>query len=310
MKIYENITLSQNAENFFSGLGLSEPMMARALGEVVAEATGSGGVFQKHFREGQGEWPELSAGWREDKRKTDARKFYQSGRVYRTITQPGVAGQLLKYGSSADAVAGQSVDVRYVVGGLWVQVKAQERKATIKLGFVGRYRKSAKWKKLQSAYAGNLGTGSREEIAAATRQRRRLAKQLGIRKQEAVGAKGYRKVRNAKGKMVTKFLLARGNENLAYANVLQRGQFKGAVLASGRIVGPGQLARLKKKAGRGFALPSEGSSGRRPTMGSALGGKAIWGTARPLLPAKTGDTVRFAKALERGVDAAMRATGW
>lgn len=290
------VVLNPEAQALLMGGGAS---ILDACQGVLAELTGVSGVFAAHLEAGQGKWPALSEGWR--KRKGSERKFEFRGAVKAAITQTGVripgAEALMKFGSSADMYAGGEAlgDVRrrFTSKGIFVDVNIRRGSAEVTVGFVGRFVKSAAFKKFEKGlWKDGVRMGAKErEQAFARVQRLRGA---GEKKHAVQGSRGY-VMGGAKGGGKGKMILARGDDQLAYANVLQRGQFLGVRNEkTGALFNPSGVAAARKKGVK---------------IGSAA--SVVWGKkAMPLLPAESGDAERLARAFEGGLKRWCERNGW
>jgi hypothetical protein len=283
-QVYEIIKLNQEAQYFLGGVLLSPHNLGVALGEVMREATGAGGIFARHLQEGQSEWPKLAPAT--VRRKGNSEIFVQSGRVKRSITQSNPeTGPALKFGSSADITAGQPVAMQYSSHGLFVRIKAHDQVAQMWIGFLGKF-------KLSKLFRRGV---------------------IGAKKHVAVGSRGFIRFRRPSGrqKYISKIIPVQPGENLAYANVVQTGKFLGVRGRSGMLINPRVVAAAKR------IMRTEADAMRRQRAEKLLRkqgaatftAELVFGTARPLLPATRGDVVRLAAAFERGVQKVFRAAG-
>jgi len=286
-----DISLEQNPQfkQLLSGNYINPETTGAFLAEVFSDTVGPYGIATKHLREGQGSWPALAESTRADKRKKSPQAFVQSGTVQKAIASAPQSASLKDWGSSADIFStARSGSKRYTGNGIYAQMRANPSTATLTIGFVGKYKHSAGFNRARRSGAKDrllrdklsahevrraFSVGETERRLKAINADRKARGLKTIRKTAAMGAKG---------KAGRGFDLARGKDNLAYADIVQRGQFHGLEAANGAIFSP-----------KGIAA--------RRGVGMATIGKASFGLARPLLPYKGGDSAAISKALERGL---------
>jgi hypothetical protein len=263
--------------------------------EVLRETVGPNSIAVNHFNRGQGAWPSLSPKWLADKRKGGTnKKFFLTGAVRNAIGRRANDGEMLPFGASG-AVKKDRFKIRYVSGAIWVICNITTSKSTFECGFNGTFKHSAAFEAARKIEAGLRGAkkGKRGGVTAKESRRaatiaqaqRRLSKGLSgkgpvlNRKFAAVGSKGVEK-------------LARGADNLAYANVLQRGVFKGLKSATGKLLNPQTLGRLRTSGGGVKAEDIKAAT-------------AQYGKAMPLMPYESSDIGRLQTAMERGLTRAL-----
>lgn len=289
------LTFSENKEfhHLMSG-GWLNPATTRAfLAEVLKVTVGPGGIAQSHFQSGQGTWARLSRGT--VNRKKSSKIFFETGRTQTAISTSAHGGTLSDWGSSADIYSkGSWTPKRYSKNGIYASVRATKKDASLTVGFNGRYKMSSGFntqrRKLASAIAGRKVTNkeARKLVSVGSVERRlkginadRKARGLKtIKKTAALGSSGFKSGRH---------ILARGNDNLAYADIVQRGKFKGIRSDKGDLFSPKGISS-------------------RARSGKATKGTAVFGVARSLLPYRGGDVKRIEAAMQKamnGMAAAM-----
>lgn len=312
---FTRVTFTKGAEALVDGLFLNANNVVAVLGGVAEEATGKSGIFAEHLKQGQSTWPSLSESWREDKRKKGSRgagrKFVFSGRVERAITQEGIRerGKALSFGSSADIYASVgAASVAFTSQGIMVRAKADGKKGQLRISFAGRLGHSSGFKKVRRELGKEAGLkyktqGSKHALASISRAEARM-KELNaerrkrglkpIRKFGEVGSLGFIKRMGGASKMV----LARGDENLGYANLVQTGAFRGIRYSRAGekdlLVRPQHLGQLRARKALG-ALPKKYTVER--------------GKAYPLLPLKPGEEARIRRIIERELGRLSRLYG-
>src|SRR5690606_10228298 len=148
-------------------------------------------------------------------------------------------------GSSADIHSGtMRWRDRYSSHGVYASTRGNRKEALLVLGFNGRYKHSAGFNRVRREYASEITGRKITKISQArkivsvggtmarlrTVNQDRVARGLKpIRKTAAMGAQGIRD---------GKFVLARGKDNLAYADIVQRGVFKGIRARTGLLINP------------------------------------------------------------------------
>jgi hypothetical protein len=287
------LTLNAEAQTLFEHSGeLAAFAELYVFREVLKETFGPSSIATDHFTAGQSQWPALSPKWLKDARKRGSSgKFFQTGRTLRAINRKPSDGEFLKFGASG-AVKKDRFQMRYVTGAVWVHVSITKNSGIFQAGFNGELKHSKAFNQARTAEAkaNGLRKFKRGEGAGRQMELRRLASvdaahsrlkagltgkgPLIVRKFAAVGSKGVG-------------VLARGADNLAYANLLQRGVHKGIKTAGGSVVSPRRSADLRL-AGKG-------------PEGSVVTGKAM-----PLLPYTEADFPRLQRAIERGLLMALR----
>lgn len=262
----KNITMSRRAEQFFSGNFLNTDAVGEILTDVANDCIRPGGLFFDHLARGQSEWPALDPDT--IRKKGDDMKFVQSGGVVAALTQKVQGGTVAKFGSSADIYSSGVKSIQLSAKGLFIRAVpvADGQQWRLTIGFVGSVRQSTGFKKLRKELAGTT-------IAKSDKLMRAEARRRGIKKFTLGGSRGF-----TGGGGKSKMLLARGKENLGYANIVQSGSFKGFRKKSGQLVAPRALAYQKKAFGRKYGKDE---------------GKVEFGKARPLLPARSSDAPRI-----------------
>lgn len=299
-----SITLNKAAEALFSGDILNASTVGSVLAEVLAETVGPSGIAVEHFNKGQGKWPGLSASWLADKRKraSGGKKFYLTGSVYRAISLTPAAGKMREFGSSSDIYSmPRAMKKRFVAGGLYVVGSVSATRASMTVGFNGTFKHSAGFSKARREEALSRGANLKGK---AGRNRAYAVRQAASISQAAARLDSINAERKAKGqKSLRKFAakgslgiarkgvdsltaagtaLARGNDNLAHANLLQRGVHKGIKKTLGGVLDQQHVGNLRRR-------------------GKTVNGTAVSGKAMPLLPYEAGDERRIAAAIERGL---------
>ena len=272
------ITLNEEARQLLSG-----EFITRGMGEILAacgeELTGSTGILKEHFQKLQGSGPSLSPHTIAKKHKVT--KFFDSGTVYRAITQSDFAakaeGKLLRFGSSADiaSVTGTK-KVAFNSHGLSVRATYGGGMGEMTITFAGKLKHSAAFNKIrrESTTLNDLKWRLSISRTEALMRGRRARGEKGLRKFEAKGSLGI-----SGGKHV----LARGDDNLGYANLVQTGKFLG-LRSGGKLFDPQRLGNMRA---RGIALKGAYKEER--------------GKAYPLLPVLAGDDLRISRAVERAL---------
>lgn len=282
-----NLKANPQFKSLMSGDFLNPDTTRAFLAEVMQETLGPDGIAHQHFTQGQGEWPALKRSTVRRKDKPDKRKFVQSGRVLTAISTKAHGGSLRDWGSSADINSrGSWTPKRYSENGIYAQAKATRRGASLTIGFNGRYKHSAGFNRVRREAARKklgkkritakemrraVSVGEAQARLTSVNADRRARGLKSIRKTAAMGSKGMA----GRGHE-----LARGKDNLAYADIVQRGEFKGVRDNTGLLFNPRGLSGAVRR-------------------GVHVSGSAEFGVARPLLPFKTADVGRIEKALAR-----------
>lgn len=275
------------------------------LAEVAKETIGPSGIAMKHLMMGQATWAPLSQNT--SKRKGHRRVFVQSGRVQSAIGRSIAGGKLLSWGSSADIYSTGYKPVRYTGNGIYVSAKADKKTAHLTIGFSGRYKHSAGFNRMRREMASEKAgkkvdyKTARKMVSVGDVERRlktinadRAARGLKrINKTAAMGSQGI-----SGGKHV----LSRGKDNLAYADIVQRGKFRGM---RGQVQ-QNLFGGVVKRIGRSDNLVSAKGLSSLMRSGKHVKGKAEYGIARPLLPYRSADQTRIIGALNRTMEELTR----
>lgn len=300
---FQVLKVSPVFHRFLERGGLAGPELAIALQEVAREAMGSAGIFVQHFSAGQGAWAPDSADTVRRK-GGESRVFFESGGVWDAINRQADAGSTALFGSSADKPGGLAA-VAYNVGGMYVRIKAIGGKTDaviLTMGFAGDVRHSKEFNKIRKTLKEEGGLKWRASISRTVtrmkevnaQRRARTGTRVGaLRKWAKGGTLGFKI--SAGGKQ--KYVKIGEKENVGYANIVQRGEFKGILFkATGLVLSPTMLGNIRAGKGLGGVAERHGTKTAKVT-----------GTARPLLPFTEADEARITAALERGVGKALAA---
>jgi len=218
-------------------------------GEILQATIGKGKIAHQQFKQGQSTWAPLSPKTLDDRRKKSKFKFFHSGRVLTAITTPLQKGRLLSWGGSADVYSTAQRPKRYNANGIWASAKANSKGVVIQAGFAGKLTHSRQFTAARKKLAAEKGIdvwgkGAKSRIAGAVsvHETTKFLKQSGkpYKKYTAAGALGI----GDNGKMV----LARGKDNLAYADIVQAGAFKGIKdNSNGKFYKPAAAAKFKSR---------------------------------------------------------------
>jgi len=282
-------------KQLLSGDFLNAKTTGAFMAEVFRETISPGGIAARHFREGQSEWPSLAQATKADNRKRGSEIFARSGAVKRAISQSGGSLSLKDWGSSADIFStSRGGKKRLSASGIYASLSVSRTHAYLTVGFEGKYKHSSQLNKARRDLAKELFG---QQKLTAKQVRRAVSVSQAERKLAAInadrkarGLKTFRKTAamGAKGISGHGFELSRGKDNMAYADIVQRGKFHGIRAANGALFSPkGISARARR--------------------GMATTGRLEFGVARPLLPFKTRDTAAIERALERGLKAVASA---
>lgn len=271
-----------------------------ALGYVAREclqaSMGGGGVFHQHLTKRQSSWPSPAPSSKHDRRDRSPKQFVFTGTVAKALLKKPSDGKLLAWGGSADMHAGQKKTLRYNANGIWAWGKLGRGEMVMLVGFAGKLKHSKEFNQARKEVAvanGMTGKATQSTIRkfASVRETRARMKAKGLKgkKFAAAGALGFTVGKSGKRKMV----LARGANNLAYANIVQAGPFLGIKTSKGRMFTAAQVpwASRTGRIGKNY----QEVRGKRP---------------RPLLPYDTGDVGVIQDALERGVRTCIYDLGW
>jgi hypothetical protein len=287
----ESVVLSDKAKAFMSGEFLNAYSLGSVLEACLIEATGPSGLAMEHIRKLQSEAPNAPS--TVEKKGAGKGVFEDSGASIAAVSQVIRPGELvgsapvLRFGSSADIHAGQLKSAAYRMNrnGIYAQIRVTGRGATLTAGFVGKLKHSRAFNKVRRETQKALGLSHKLSVGRTEDAMRKANRVPGmgakIRKFSAKGSLGIR---------AGKHVLARGGDNLGYANVVQSGEFKGVRGASGKLYDPRTAAGLRRN--KKFE-----------------GGKAEFGKARPVFPARAGDIGRLAAAANRAMDRRLTALG-
>lgn len=292
--ITQGITVkySRDMERLLSGTWAAEAC-GHIAKHVFTETIGAGKIAHKHFMRGQSSWPKLSSQTLRNKRKKNRQIFVHSGRVVRALVKRPAEGKLLAWGSSADIRGGGRKSYRYNASGIWAAARVSGDGLYFEAGFAGKLKHSAAFNRMRKKLAVDRGLdlskipsrGQKTAIArkVSVRDTHVALKKTGkpFRKFQAAGSLGI------KGK---KHVLARGDNNLAYANVVQAGRFLG----------------VKDNKTGVFFKPDIIHGSKISKDYTPMRGKH----PRQLLPYQSSDTSALQKAMDEGVKAAFRKLGW
>lgn len=260
-----NWEYDKKAKAAFSGDFINAETLGGLLKEVLAVSVGPGKIMQTHLRKGQGTWKRPTAKTLRDKRKISKRTFVWSRRVEKAITTRVKSGDLTTWGSSADiySTTRSKAPKRYSANGLYAQIKIANKSASIRIGFSGTMKHSAAFNRARRELAIKRGANLK---GLSSRDRDKV-----IRKHASVGdverAFGGKKwaAKGSTGIKGGKHVLARETNNLAHANIMQRGVFKGIKTKGGHVYNPKALAAARRR-------------------GTFHKGELTYGVARPLMP--------------------------
>lgn len=273
------MTVDPAVARFFNRAKSSAYEAGIALKEVAIQMT-QGGQFGEHLEEGQSTWAPLDPEYA-DQKPTDE-IFVLTGKVKETISGDVGRGVSAYFGSSVEAASSIPDKVQYNAKGLYVRLTGLrgEGVKSLTIGFVGVFKTNA------------------------------LAKKgiLGAKKKVAAGSAGY----SGQGK-TARFI--KPTDNMAYANIVQSGAFKGLRNRAGQTITAKELGYHRARAKKGTLLQRRESN---RILRSFAGGKTalrrgdvqeLRGTARPLLPLQSADEPVISEALERGVKYALENEG-
>ena len=256
-------------------------MVAR---EVLKATVGGGSTSHTHLKKRQGEWPKLSRSTLADKRKKVRKIFVFGGRVAKAVAKRPVEGKLLNWGK------GEKRPLRYVANGIYAAAGVNKDGFWMATGFAGKLKHSkgfqAKRKELaigKGVKLGGLSAGGRTKAinaAVSVTETRKSLKGTGVKKFAAMGSLG----KTDSGKSI----MARGSNNLAYADIVQAGAFKG-IESGGRLFKPQEIAIASRKGQIGKDFKEV--RGKKP---------------RQLLPYDQGDVAKLQQAMETGVSRTLK----
>lgn len=279
MESLQNIELNDAAKLLFDGNRINPVTVKAVLEDVMRETVGPGGIATEHLRKGQSRWPKLADSTQDDPRKRDGRLFVSSGRVETAIESRLFDGKVREYGSSADLKQDAHYGKwRYSANGVYAQLNVSQRRAGISIGFIGTMKHSTAFNKARRAIAKEDGIKVRNSRSLSQVNIEKVEARLkgtGKRKFEAKGTLGF----GGRGKQA----VARGDQNLAYANIVQRGKFKGIRHQGGALYSAKEVASRRKQG--------------KTTVGTGEHDKP-----RPLLPFVAADARRIVKAAERALE--------
>lgn len=281
------ITLNRAAQALFSGSVLNASTIGAALAEVLKETVGPGSIAEMHLRKGQGgEWTKNTEKWSRDKRKAGARGkvFEQTGATRKAITTPMRGAVLRDFGSSTDVYSTNRGSTKRVTSaGVYAQMRVSSRQASLTVGLNGLFKHSAAFGRARKDAAVAAGANLKGLRGKARRGRiNRFASISDAQKRLKSGRQKW-----ARRGSLGLGGLARGTDNLAHANLLQRGEFKG--IKSGALTfTPSMIAGRRKR-------------------GKATEGTAVHRKPMPLMPFRPEDEARVAAALERALTTTLEA---
>lgn len=275
------IEYSRGMRQLMSGGWINAHTLGYIAGEVLKETVGPGKIQQQHFNAGQSRWPRLAQSTLRSRGKKSPRTFYHSGAVYRAISQSVSGGKVLQWGSSADIHATGERKHRFSANGLYASMRANSAGVVMTVGFSGTLKHSKEFRNARKKLAAErghdvVGRGAEKRIKRAvsvadTAAYMRKNKIKG-QKYAAMGSLGFRG---------GKHVLARGKDNLAYANIVQAGPFQGVRdNDSGLFYNAKILPRHRAKIGSDYSEVR----GKKP---------------RPLLPYVAADAQAVQSAIER-----------
>lgn len=292
---------SKSFKALMSGEFLNGSTTRAFLAEAMKETIGPGKIAHGHLVRGQAGWAPLAPST--VRKKGHRRVFVQTGRVQRAISTGVRDGKLTSWGSSADIYSTGFKPIRYSANGIYAQAKATRKEASLTIGFNGRYKHSAGFNRARKAIASELAgrkvtrIGDARKLVSVGQVERRLRSINAdrasrglktIRKTAAMGSQGFR------GR---KHVLARGKDNLAYADIVQRGKFLGV---SGTVK-QALFGGVVKQFGGKQLVGAKGLSSLLRS-GKYVSGHAVHGVARPLLPYRGADQSRLVGALNRSME--------
>lgn len=305
------VEMNDIAEKLFSGDFINGKTLGYIAGEILKETIGGGSTSHQHFNKGQGNWPALAPSTLRDKRKKDKRKFVYSGTVKNAILNPPINGKLREWGSSADyGVAKQFKKQRYTANGIYSVAVCKANSLTIITGFSGKLKHSSAFKRARKDLAVSRGAdlkGLRGKArtktiiqAASVSDTEKFLAETGRGKLARNKKKRVVKFA-AKGALGTKgrgFDLARGKQNLAYANVVQTGKFAGIKTKSGKLFNAKQIGDMIRSGKKG-KLPSKSEGYSR----------VFSGKSRELLPYQNSDAEVVKEAVAYSLQQIFRKMG-
>jgi hypothetical protein len=262
-----NLKESREFQRLISGKFLNPSTTGAFLREVFAATIGPSGIAVAHFAEGQGKWKNLSPDTLLDPRKKDKRKFYNSGRVFKAISTPAT-GKIRDWGSSADIYTDTAWrPKRYSANGIYATARVNTKGAWIKIGFNGKYGHSSAFNKIRKALATEIMSANPalQQLYGGKKMSLKTARKIvsvgGVeRRLNAINAdraeRGLKKIkktqqRGALGIRGGKMELARGKDNLAYADIVQRGEFLGLHGENDIFYGPRRMSSVLRAKGKG-----------------------------------------------------------
>lgn len=282
---------SRGMKRLLDGGWLNGHTLGFIAGEVLKDTVGAGKIQHRHFLAGQSKWPRLAASTRRAKDKKSARIFYHSGRSFKAITQSMSAGKVRMWGSSADIYASGNHRQRFTANGLYASMSATSTGVSLTVGFNGTLKHSKEFQGARKKLAAErgisiTGRGAAKRIkdAVSVADTKKFMRKNRIKGQKfaALGSLGI------EGR---KHVLARGKDNLAYANIVQAGPFAGIRdNATGRLFTPGEVPKSKHLIGKDYSEVR----GKQP---------------RPLLPYQSADTPAIQAAIERATQKILDQVG-
>ena len=284
------IEYSRGMRRLLDGGWINGHTLGFIAGEVLKDTVGPGKIQQDHFNTGQARWPRLAASTKRDKDKKSSRIFYHSGRSFKAITQSVSGGKVRQWGSSADIYATGNQRQRFTGNGLYASMSTRGDSVTLTIGFNGTLKHSKEFKRARKMLAAERGidisgrSSKRIKAAVSVKDTTAFMRSRGItgRKFAAMGALGIEGRRHK---------LARGKDNLAYANIVQAGPFAGIRdNDTGLHYTPHEVPKSKQQIGNNYSEVR----GKQP---------------RPLLPYQAGDTSAIQAAIERAAQKVLDQIG-
>lgn len=308
-----DVEMNKVAKQLFSGNFLNGRTLGYIAGKCLGKTIGAGSITHEHFNKGQGTWAPLAPSTLKNPRKKDKRKFVYSGKAKDGFLTPPVNGKVMQWGSSADIHASGFGRKRYVANGMWSIAVTKKTSLELVTGFSGKFKHTAAFNKARQELAikkganlkGKTGRARQKTVRhfASVRETEKYIAEIGrgklarnqkkrIKKYAAMGAKGI-----DGGKIVK----ARGKHNLAYANIVQTGKFKGietkSKLGRKKFISATQMGDMVR-AGKKDKLPGKGEYK-----------KVYGGKARPILPYKNADAGVISETIAMALQDIFRLMG-
>jgi len=250
----------------------SGQMCANIGREILEETVGPGKMAAKHLSQRQGKWPKLAASTKKDKRKGDSRIFVRTKKVENALRKAPQQGKLRTWTVGKKGRVTRK-RFRYSANGVWSTAEVNNDSVVVAVGFAGKMTHSAQTQKARKQIAVSRGV----KLRGKTKKEQQAAIRKAVSVDEAVN---HMKASGGGAK----FAGSKAKNNLAYASVLQIGEFLGIQNKKGQFFNAQQLAKgLKSK---------DVKDGYTAIRGPKQ---------RPLMPYDGGDNAAISAAMQRGV---------